>query len=329
MDIDRLCYAVSSPAELRKLPGYVSQVDPKTVRLKRIIWPYRFRSQLQCALTNCRAHHKEGVLVELEDGTISNIGHVCGGHRDKFSTKFHDELQKFSESRLRDEMMPLLLDRAKLESIEQVARNAYMEGKKWLSRMQAFERIHPQISVEVSRRYKMGESMVVTSVVRRNEDEIEDVVASGLFRTADAARYKEVQQGVLLGTTIFALTDKAVASLWRRADALLSVDPQVLNVSALLRLFNEAHSLPNEAREVLRQCAAGKDFFAATNLALMAQLSKTRGGGTNLLKLTVEMLDAQCVMKSAQARGSIGFTKPLSKKQREHFRRAERQKLGR
>lgn len=329
MDIDQLCRAVTSPAELRKLPRYVSQADPKVLGLRRIIWPYHFRSDLQCALTNCRAHHKDGVIVELEDGSISNIGHVCGGHRDKFSTRFHDEMQKLSESRRREEMMRLLLNRAELQSIEQAARNAYTEGKKWVSRMQAFAKLYPEISAEVARRHKMGVSMAVTEIVKRSEKEIEDVVASGLFRTAEAARYKEIQKGALKGVAIFALTDTSVESLWRRADALLAADPQVLDISALHKLYAEAHNLPNRAREVLGQCDAGREFFAPSHLALMAQLSKTQGGNTALLKLTVDMLDAQCAPKPVQARASTVFTKPMNKKQQDHFRRAERQRLGR
>jgi hypothetical protein len=319
MDIDQLCRAVISPAELRKLPRYVSQVNPKVLGLRRIIWTYHF----------CRAHHKEGVIVELEDGSISNIGHVCGGDKDKFSTKFHDEMQKLSESRRREEMMPLLLNRVELQSIEQVAHTAYTEGKKWISRMQAFAKLHPEINAEVARRHRMGVSMSVTEIVMRGEKEIEDVVASGLFRTAEAARYKEVQKGVLKGTTVFALTDTSVASLWRRADTLLAADPQVLDISALHKLYAEAHNLPNQAREVLRQCDAGKEFFAPSNLALMVQLSKTQGGNTALPKLTVEMLDTQCAPKPVQTQTSTIFTKPLNKKQRDHFRRAERQRSGR
>lgn len=329
MEIDQLCRAVTSPAELRKLPGYVAQVDPKVLGLRRIVWPYHFRSKLQCALTNCRAHHNEGVIVELEDGTISNIGHVCGGHRDKFSTKFHDEMRKLSESRRREEMMPLLLDRAKLQSIEQVARNAYTEGKKWVSRMRAFAMLHPSISAEVARRHGMGVSMAVTEIVRRSEKEIEDVVASGLFRTAEAAQYKEVQKGVIKGSAVFALTEASVAPLWRRADALLATDPQGLDISTLHKLYAEAHNLPSQSQEILRQCDAGKEFFTRSNLALMAQLSKSESAGASLATLTAEMLDAQYARKPVQARAPALSAQPLNKKQRDHFRRAERQRLGR
>lgn len=329
MDIDLLCRAVTSPAELRKLPGYISRVNPKVLGLRRIIWPYRFRSDLQCALTNCRAHHKEGVIVELEDGSVSNIGHVCGGHRDKFSTKFQDEMQKLSESRLREEMMPLLLNRAELQRIQQLARTAYTQGKQWVSRMRMFARLYPDISAELTRRQRAGADMAVTEIVRRTEREIEDVIASGLFRTAEAARYKEVRKGGLKGTAVLSLTETSVEFLWRRADALLAADPQMLVGSDLHNLYAEAHNLPNAAREVLRQCEAGNEFFDSSNVALMAQLSKAQTGNASLLALTVEMLDARSVQESIQGRASTRPAKPLSKKQQDHFRRAEKRRLGR
>lgn len=322
MNIDQLCRAVSSPGELKTLPGYVSQINPKMVGLRRIIWPYHFRSELQCALTNCRAHHKEGVIVELEDGSISNIGHVCGGHKDKYWTKFLDEKLKLSESRLRDEMMPFLLNRAELQNIEQVAHNAYTEGKKWLSRMQVFAKRYPEISAEIARRHGTGASMAVTEVVQRSEKEIENLVESGLFRSQEAARYNEVRKGTLVGTSIFALKDSVVLRLWNRADALLSADPQTLDISKLHVMFTEAHNLLNQARDVLRQCDAGKEFFAPANLALMALLPQRNDARTSIVSLTVDELDKQAAEIITQSGPIRVVANRLNKKGRDHYRRA-------
>jgi hypothetical protein len=323
MDIDQLCRAVSTPAALKNLPGYVEKVNPALVGLRRVIWPYSFRSETHCALTNCGTPHKTGVIIELEDGTISNIGHICGADADKYSTKFSDEMLKMSASRLREAMMPLLLDRGALQNIEQQARTAYHAGEKWLHRRLAFAALFPDVAKDVNRRYVSGSSMAVVDVIERSPSEISELVAAGQFHNRAEARYKQVEMGAIRGSGVMSLSEAVIASLWRRADYLLAADPLALEISALQRLFTEANQLPHDAREVMKACEAAQAFFAPENLKLMALLPMPQKYKDALPKLTVDTLDSHVLQQpDRSATDDIGRC-PLTKHERDLKKRLE------
>lgn len=67
-------------------PGFLAQVDPRTVKLKEIIGSYSFRMSIPCGLSTCRQPHENGFLVVTEQGFETNIGNVCG--RRNFSVEF-------------------------------------------------------------------------------------------------------------------------------------------------------------------------------------------------------------------------------------------------
>jgi hypothetical protein len=324
MDLEQQCRAVKTPADLRNLPGYVARVNPALVGLERVIWPYYFRTEeVQCSLTNCGAHHKEGVIIQLDDGSVSNIGHICGHDANKYSTKFGTEMLKMSEGALRDTMLPMLLDRAGLEKIAGQVRAVYHAGQRWTKRMAAFSTLFPDVVQEVARRFASGSSMTVSDVVQRSESEVDDLVASGQFSSRQAARYRDVSKGAIQGTGMLVLTSSKLESLWRRADSLLAADPLALEPGLLRALFADANGLPAQAQEVARACDAAEAFFTAANFSVMNFLPMSPTARDRLAALTLVSLDAH-VEKIAKDRfeGGAASVKPLSKKQRDHWRRA-------
>ncbi|WP_205168813.1 hypothetical protein [Burkholderia sp. LMG 13014] len=290
MDIELLCRTVRSPAELRNLPGYVDRVDPKQTALRRIIWPYSFKSEIACSLTNCRTPHKEGVIIELEDGSISNIGNVCGADDDKFSTKFSTELLAMAEARRREQMTPRLLDRTALQKIEADVRAVCDDASKWVRLCAAFESLCQEAERELRRRLTAGENFAVTEVSERGEAEISELIASGQARNRSEARYKETVKGTIRGTGVLRLSESGLTSLERRARALLSADPLAVDIAELQQLFNETVHLPTEVRDVADACRAGAVFFSAENFELMSELSLPPRAKTVLRSLTVGRL---------------------------------------
>jgi len=324
MDIDQLCRAVRAPADLKNLPGYVAKINPAQIGLRRVIWPYGFASEIKCALTNCGTPHKAGVIIELEDGTVSNIGHICGADEDKFSSKFTVEMLKLSESRRRDAMLPVLLDRSALEGVERQVHAAYYEAEKWIRCVAGFATVCPEADRELKRRINSGASLAVTEIVERSEAEISDLIASGLVRNRADARYKEIEKGVVRGSGALSLTEQRVSLLWRRADALLAANPQAVDIAGLQKLFTESVHLPKDARSVLEECAAAKVFFTQENFALVAMLPMSQSARNVLNALTVEKLDASSVkpvVREAALDSSVA--RSPSKKQRERKRKTE------
>jgi hypothetical protein len=324
MELEQQCRIVRTPADLRNLPGYVAQVDPALVGLKRVIWPYHFRlEEMQCALVNCGANHKEGVIVELDDGSISNIGHICGHDADKFSTKFGTEMLKMSEGRHRDTMMPMLSDRVGLEKIASQVGTAYHAGHRWIKRRVAFSAQFPEAAQEVAQRVASGSSLKVSEVTERSEGEIDDLVESGRFNNRQAARYKDVARGSIEGTGMLALTESKIESLWRRADSLLAANPLAMESAPLQALFADANALPAKAQDIVRACAAAEAFFTPANFSVMAFLPMSSNAKERLAGLSLADLDAHAE-KIAKDRSSSGIVaaKPLNKKQQDHYRRA-------
>ena len=291
------------------------RINPALVKLRRVIWPYSFRSEIPCALTNCRTPHKDGVIVELEDGTISNIGNICGSDENKFSTKFSIEMLKMATLRRREALMPLLLDRTALQRDRTSSTRCLSLRRKMAAQAFSICSHVPDADREVTRRRVSGSSMAVVEVVERSAVEISDMVASGQARNANEARYREVERGVIRGSAMADLSEQVITSLWRRADALLAANPMDLEISGLQKLFTEANVLPQQAREIVKACEAAEGFFTPANFALLTLLALSPKDKGVLANLTVEKLDAYSVSQTASASAvEDGIGKPLSKK---------------
>lgn len=321
MGIDELCRAVKTPTDLKSLPGYTNRVDPAATELRRVIWPYTFPFEIQCSLTNCGARHRSGVIIELEDGTVSNIGHICGADPDKFSTKFSQEMARMKEGRLRETMMPVLLDRATLQTIERDVRSAYSSAQRWLTWKSAFSEMFPEAAQEVGRRIASGVSMAISETIERTEKEIDEIVAAGLAQSRSSARYYEVRKGVIEGSKVWTLFEGDLERMWRRTDALLAADPQAASISKLHALFTDVHQLPNEVRSVVEACEAGKLFFSTSNLSLLAELPMSASAKRRLESLTPGQIEAYIFAKKPGG-GTPAVPRKLTKKQRDHYRRA-------
>ncbi|NPT47172.1 hypothetical protein GNZ12_38960 [Paraburkholderia sp. 1N] len=81
-------------------------------------------------MTTCHQEHLEGVLVELEDGQFSNIGHVCGSRPENFGEEFTKKMQFFGETQVRRDAIHRLQDRttitARFDAIFLLRRQYYL-----------------------------------------------------------------------------------------------------------------------------------------------------------------------------------------------------------
>lgn len=70
--------------EIESIPGYLRGLSPSEHKLKSVIGSYNLKD-IHCGLT-CNQLHDKGYIVVTENGTVTNIGHVCG--RNYFGTDF-------------------------------------------------------------------------------------------------------------------------------------------------------------------------------------------------------------------------------------------------
>jgi hypothetical protein len=75
---DRELVDVPNWDAVTSLPGYASDVDPSSVKLKEIIGSYILPAEVPCGL-KCRQPHKRGYVVSTKREIVTNLGNVCGG----------------------------------------------------------------------------------------------------------------------------------------------------------------------------------------------------------------------------------------------------------
>lgn len=98
-------------------PGFVTDVDPRTVTLKSIIGSYSFASFLPCGLSTCHTPHGRGYLVTTSDGHETNIGKDCG--KKYFSVEFVQMAKVFNrELRAQDQREAIAAFQHKIPSVE-------------------------------------------------------------------------------------------------------------------------------------------------------------------------------------------------------------------
>ena len=122
--MDSRCFKrIEHPADVRALPNYTDDVNPAKDRLSRVIQPYELREEMRCSLVTCHQSHKEGLIVELEDGRLSNIGHVCGVRPGNFGSVLKSDLARFSDERIR------VLLRRRYANLQLVCRVVHMSQR--------------------------------------------------------------------------------------------------------------------------------------------------------------------------------------------------------
>jgi hypothetical protein len=69
---------IASWEEIRSLPGFVADLDPKNHKLKSIRGRYIFKDKIACGLSDCHTRHNKGYIVQTDKGAVTNIGKDCG-----------------------------------------------------------------------------------------------------------------------------------------------------------------------------------------------------------------------------------------------------------
>lgn len=323
---------VKTAADIRNLPGWVGRVDPQTVKLKRVIWPYHLPHEMPCSLTNCGTPHKDGVLIELEDGRISNIGHICGADTNKFGDDFLRAKAAMSEEKVRAMILLALEDRQTLNSIRSSAAEVENSVVLWANRVRKFAAAFPTVYDELNRRRNGVGSLTIYEEHERSERQISEVIEQGQARSREEARYYQEERGRIQGIDVLDLTVLRVDALVRRADAICAVDPTAMKIGDLNKLYNDLNNLPEEIRKVSTLISAGHRFFSAENLRLLSYLPMMRPSRDRLSTLKLSELDKLRLPNEEtpeQGLAAANFPRKLNKKQRDHFARAAKQAAGR
>lgn len=318
------------PADFKRIDNYVDSIDPSTVGLSRVIQPYFLRSNMRCGLTTCHQEHREGYLVELSDGRLSNIGHICGSSPENFGESFSAGVARLTEAHIRIDASRRLQDRAGIIARFNEARKITEEVRVWMPRVGGLL-LTFNLGELLRMRLARGEREILEAR-ERSAQEITNLVESGQYRTRDAARYEERSIGTIQGLEAVKL-NFSPAGMLKASDALRLIDPLEMSTQDLLEHVRMDQFVRNEIASIGQWLAAAKRFISEANFALLGRLPGNLTRREELAALTISRLDALLpttvavygTTASNATHRATGSTGSRSHKVQRHARRAAAQ----
>lgn len=280
------------PEDIQKLDHYVKGVNPKYTPLKRIITYYYIGPfEINCGLSGCGKSHMEGCLVELENGDVTNIGHVCGA---KFGARFEEEKRKYGEAKYKPELIRKIADQqSKLNLIQFNLAEQKHRSEDLVRRWENFGSMFPELRQELFRRALNNRDKVFKSVELAKE-EIDDLMAANPFQSREELRFKEVLVGVIRGFKFPAIDwsiNGGQRKLFREIEAFADLTPQSMRMRDLFRWSNWCEDLPGVIAALESSLREGDEFFSQYNFELFELIPGKSDTRNKLKTLTVSVLD--------------------------------------
>jgi hypothetical protein len=275
--------------DIEKLEGHVTKVDPLANPLNRIIEHYYIHPfSIKCGLSGCGQTHKEGCLVELEDLSITNIGHLCGK---RFGEKFDRERARNYESEYKPRLLQTITQaQARLASDHFKLHEANLRASDLVRHMDDFTKMFPDLVGNLRRRAYSNISDVSESV-ERSEEEIDDLMAANRFQSRESLAFKEKHVGTINGFR-FPMHDWSMATGLRKLFAELTkfseLRPRSLPMADLQRWAHWADDFDDNLARTMKGIEDGDNFFSTANFQLCAVLEPAATMKAKLRSLQVD-----------------------------------------
>lgn len=314
-------YSIKTAADLQKIHGYRYDIDPKRDPLKRILQYYHVTPETQCGLSICHKWHNDGYLVELENGSLTNVGHICGAG---FGAKFEAERIHYMDTIYRPQALRAVRYGIMLLESKQAQINALADTANRLSSRKSEFRIRfPEASKNLDRRASTG-NLMVTDSFERTRDEIEAILATNPYQNRESLRFREIEKGRIAGLQLFSFNIRESISqeLVSKAQELiaLSIDAQNLKTEVLGQWESWLNSFNERLDDAMNFVNKAEGFFSEENYQLIASFSLPPKESFMLKQLkTASLDDAMSVNERENAIDTTIRNKKLS--------RAERRKL--
>lgn len=283
-------HKLRTPEDIHRLPGYLSKVNPDQTPLQRIIQYYYIRPfDIQCAL--CGKHHMDGCIVELENGKLTNIGHICG---DRFGERFSEEKRKFSESERKPELIKKLVGTSdKLSSMHFQFEDLKHRAGTLARRGDNFSEMFPDLHKELFRRALNNQHRVTTSV-ELSEKEITEAKAAAPYKSRDELRFRDVEKGTIRGHRFPAINwslNDGVRSVFIEANKFAELTPRSMSMQDLTKWANWSDDLDEKISAVSSAIKEGEEFFSSENFRLFELLPATLATQKKLKSFSLRTLD--------------------------------------
>lgn len=278
---DREWVKLESWADVEGLPGYVHELDPRTVDLDAVFGKYREPEWRVCGLSNCRTKHYRGYLVSAKDGRVTNIGHECGAKH--FGIEFETmsrQLDRDWQSQERREAVRAALAHVP-EWQKRCATLLYGErGASWLWKeyrvlLHSADGLPPALARVVQDLSRSGDQMLVR--VRSATEKEREIARETGQRVPDEVR-EEVGQlaGVAVVGRIEELRKVLPKDLEPNLASLAELDIQQASDGELRHWARWVGEVDGELRRAEDIVYAGRVFFRKDNISQLAELATTR-----------------------------------------------------
>lgn len=269
--LNKMRYNIKSAADLQKIHGYRYDIDPTCEPLKKILQHYYVTPMIQCGLSGCHKWHSDGYLVELENNSLTNVGHICGAG---FGDKFEAERIHYMDTILRPQVLQAVRDgKIKLESTQTQINILSGAANRISSKKSEFRRRFPEASKNLDRRASNGDSMVMDSI-ERTRDEIEDILAANPHQNRESLRFREAEKGRIAGLQLFSFNIRESISqeLVSKAQELivLDIDAQKLKTEVLIQWESWLNLFHERLEEAMSFVNKAEEFFSEENYQLIA-----------------------------------------------------------
>lgn len=306
---------IRASQDLQRLENYLPSIDPKTQPLRRIVTHYYLNELFPCGLKDCHQPHKEGYLVELEDGYYSNVGWKCGEH---FGEKFATERRRYAEQELRPQAIRTIQEVVqKIQGMRNIIDQIAVDADRLSQCKQGLRGQFPKLYRDLERRANDGNDRV-TEQVERTGKEIDDLHAMNPGAGRERFRYRDEPRGVLPGLRVLGMNirEEVVTRFTGKAGALLSIDVPSLSTDKLLEWEGWALRFSELLSNTQGVVAAGNAFFTPECFHLLTYVANVHGEKSALTNLTVATLLKE--VRRPNDAGSVSVEPiALSKKQRD------------
>lgn len=289
---------IRTPQDILNLPNYVESVDPKVRNLKRISSHYYLNEEIHCGLKNCRQPHKDGFLVELEDGYLTNVGHICGN---QFGETFAAEYKRYADQELRPKAIRNIQEAiAKINSLGWKLQDLRTDANRISEYKNGLRSSFPAIYQDLSRRANNNNDRV-SEQIERTGKEIDDLHALNPGVTRASLRYRDEPRGVIPGLWVLPINirEQVVTGLVGRAEDLLVCNIAGLPTDKLLDWERWSVNFDDAFKRAGEIIAAGHALFRAESFQLMAYLTTGQREKAALALLTAADLQGGVDAKAA------------------------------
>ena len=260
-------------AALVERPNFREVLNRKEHKLRRVLSGYSFQALIRCGLADCRTPHREGFLVETDDGLETNVGHVCG--RNAFGTRFDVERASYERAReLQD-----LKDRAKhlqtqvtpaVQMVQELYKSGF--GVEWIENIKSslYRVVGGDLlsSLEATeRRREFG----VNQARRRTEEEINRLVAETRRRRTELV-FETTQVGSLepMPWLVFDFKGKLITNLVKCFQDFQYLDVDQLQTPTLRQRVKALDGWELRVREAEEAISTAHRFLTSENIELLS-----------------------------------------------------------